>query len=241
MIWPFAFNVDYVFSYPASLLSVQTVSGWMLIAAACAGCVILFIKRKLCAALGTAWMIVTLLPVANIIPIYRPIAERYLYIPVIGYAVFLVALCVLIAGRLERAIGDDAGKVRLARRGMIALFGAACVTFAAVSITRSTVWKDERTLWEATVKDSPTSFKAHTNLGSAYSALGDNAGAEKEYALALAINPDDSNTHNNLGLVYFREKEPEKAEDEYGKALTMLSFTTTGDSFTGNEKRGCVR
>ena len=44
-------------------------------------------------ALGAVICLVALLPVSNIIPIFRPMADRFLYLPMIGVALMLAAVC----------------------------------------------------------------------------------------------------------------------------------------------------
>ncbi len=48
---------------------------------------------------GIWWFLITLFPVSNLIEIYNPFAERYLYIPIIG---FCLVVPVVIDGSLVR-------------------------------------------------------------------------------------------------------------------------------------------
>ena len=42
--------------------------------------------------LGAAWFVLGLLPVSNLLPIYHPLADRYLYLPMLGVAMILGAV-----------------------------------------------------------------------------------------------------------------------------------------------------
>jgi Flp pilus assembly protein TadD len=59
-----------------------------------------------------------------------------------------------------------------------------------------------RILQEATarhnVDKNPADFEAHCNLGAMLQGRGDLAGAEKQYAIALSIRPEDATVNNAI-------------------------------------------
>jgi tetratricopeptide (TPR) repeat protein len=120
------------------------------------------------------------LPTSNFLRVIGSImAERFLYLPSIGFcAVFVLgvyAICRRVVHRFD--FGDSsraAWKQRLwlqaSARTMLCLVIAA---FGARTFMRNFAWTDDLTLWRAAVKVCPNSFKTHKSLAYAmYEQLG---------------------------------------------------------------------
>lgn len=105
-------------------------------------------RRNRLFALGVAVFWLGLLPVSNLIPIYRPLADRYLYLPLIGVALMLAPL-------LTR------------HRFAPWLAALAALPLAIATVQQEKVWHDELALWQATARTNPHSYLALNNLGSA--------------------------------------------------------------------------
>ena len=87
--FPVNLTADYVFSYPHHFFAASNLSGFLFVTGLAVGSVFIF-KYSRGIFFGIWWFFITLFPVYNIIPIYNPFAERFLYIPLIG-------LCLLFA------------------------------------------------------------------------------------------------------------------------------------------------
>lgn len=137
------------------------------------------------------WFWIWLLPVSNIIPLPVYYADRYMYMPAIGFFV-LFGLLMSYAGL--RASFKTAATV------------SACVliAFGAASFIRMDVWKDEVAFWEDTAKKSPGQDKAHLNLGYAYEMKGRFDEAEKAYETAISIYPSQE-AISNLEMVRLKK------------------------------------
>lgn len=133
------------------------------------------------------WFWIWLLPVSNIIPLPVYYADRYMYMPAIGFFV-LFGLLMSLAGRLINF--------------KTAAIVSACViiAFGAASFIRMDVWKDEVAFWEDTAIKSPGQYKAQLNLGYAYDMKGRFDEAEKAYQEAVRIYPDQE-AISNLEMV----------------------------------------
>ena len=95
---------------------------------------------------------ISLLPTSNlVIPIGAAMAERFLYLPAMGFAVALAALLY----RLKAG--------RYARIGLIALL----VLYTARTLARNPDWNDDFALASADVPHSPNSFRLHDMLAKA--------------------------------------------------------------------------
>jgi tetratricopeptide (TPR) repeat protein len=102
-------------------------------------------------------ILLPLVPVANLIPIYRAAADRYLYLPMAGVA--LAVACLLDAPWL-------ASREPLRQRilagcmAVVAALGMAC-------IERQTVWASSLALWDDSYRKNPGSVTNATGLGEA--------------------------------------------------------------------------
>jgi hypothetical protein len=90
---------------------------------------------------GIAWVALALLPMSNIVPMMQYMAERFLYLPMIGFALAVAALFASWARARPRAAAA-AAVVLIAGYGMR-------------SAVRIPTWKDSATLFAATVRDTP--------------------------------------------------------------------------------------
>ncbi len=101
----------------------------------------------------SAFAFVTFVPVANLFfPTGTIMAERFLYLPAIGFAACLV----LVAFSAAESLGVQAA-------APIFL----CVIAAALGLRaseRNRDWRDDVTLWTSAVSTVPNSFKAHENM-----------------------------------------------------------------------------
>jgi hypothetical protein len=79
----------------------------------------------------------------------------------------------------------------------------ACVAFAAASIGRQLDYRDEITLWEASVRSSPWNARAHNNLGYAYYLAGRKPEAKRAFQTALFLDPAAKKARLNLVLLRF--------------------------------------
>ncbi|NIP27581.1 MAG: phospholipid carrier-dependent glycosyltransferase, partial [Phycisphaerae bacterium] len=87
-LFPFPLNADYVFSYPTRFLDVLPVLSLLVVL----GLVIysfFAVRNQKAVSFGIWWFFITLFPVYNLIQIYNPFAERYLYIPLLGFCLVI--------------------------------------------------------------------------------------------------------------------------------------------------------
>ena len=165
------------------------------------------------------WFLVTLSLVSNIIPLSNIMAERYLYIPVMGFSGA--------AGVLFRkgVSGNIFAKICL---------GVVLTVFAFVSISRNVVWHDEFSLWHDTLAREPDSARAHHNLGVVYNSKGMYEKAEYEYKKTLEIKPNDAGAYYNLGNLYERKGLIDDAIAAYEKAIQSNPYHADAYNNLGN-------
>jgi tetratricopeptide (TPR) repeat protein len=212
-IAPYDLKVEYLFSYPPTFFEFSHLVGL----AGTLGltvCSIFFYRRHQAIFFGIWWFIITLFPVYNLIQIFNPFAERYLYLPVIG---FCLAVPLILHGIFSRAIAR-AGAVNLATLVAVLAISSA---YATITIARNRDWQDGFTLWSKTVAQTPDSGIAHGSLGRAYQEQGLLTEAVAEYETAVKLMPQNYKAYYNLGVVYDQQGDFNKAEKYYQKSIAI--------------------
>jgi len=128
-------------------------------------------------AFGTALMMLPLVPVSNLVPIYRAAADRYLYVPLGGAAV-IAACLVEVAWKRSSRERRQAGLV--VGMAVVAILAAACVA-------RQRVWSNPLALWLDTAARNPASYSAATGLANACREAGGFVESERAARHALAL------------------------------------------------------
>jgi len=108
-------------------------------------------------AFAVALVLLPLLPVSNLVPIYRAAADRYLYLPLAGVACLVACLA------------DSAWlRVREPQRRAVTFLALVTVAVLAIGcVGRQRVWHDQLALWSDTFTRNPGSFNGATGLAGA--------------------------------------------------------------------------
>jgi tetratricopeptide (TPR) repeat protein len=138
-----------------------------------------------------------LAPTSNLLLLIGTImAERFLYLPSIGFAGCLVVAVYAVCRRLPRVAP--------------AALALVCVAFAARTYTRNFDWFDDLTIWTSAAKLGPASYKSHSSLATDLMTIRgaglDRAVGEFDRSLAiLGPLPDERNVsavYANAGRCY---------------------------------------
>lgn len=116
-----------------------------------------------------------LLPVCNLVPIYRPAADRYLYLPLIGLAM-LVAISLDSPWLSKKSF-------RRGTAAMIILLIASLLAW--VTLQREGAWSSSLALWQDTLEANPRSSVALINLPESLLKAGRLQEAKTQYEAAF--------------------------------------------------------
>jgi tetratricopeptide (TPR) repeat protein len=244
LAWPAILSADY--SYNQISLASGTVRDWIglgVIGAILAIAVVLF-RRNKTAFFFMGFAFIVFVPTSNLLfNIGTIMAERFLYLPAIGFTVCVALLIHKLAAR--------AGIQGVALIAMALIIGA----WGIRTFVRNKDWRDDSSLAIASVKTSPESYKTHMALALCYYNKGPNqnidaAIAESEKSLAILKDvPDDENViwpYLNASLDYRMKGDislkagntdsPESKRD-YEKALEILLYAVRIDKVAFAEKK----
>lgn len=147
---------------------------------------------------GASWFMAAYLPISNVVELNATAAEHWLYLPSVGFLIWLVGSACELPARWRRAIPAVV---------MLAVLGLGVRSFI-----RSSDWANEETFYKRTFAAGSRSARVALNLGQVYANRGDYAEAEKIFRSVLEQNPDYPIAQNSLGSVLFRQGKIKDAE-----------------------------
>ena len=166
-----------------------------------------------------------LAPTSSIVPISTELlAERRMYLASLAVIVPVVACAYLLAQRTARGLAaGTANGLGLSIGMRVAVPAVVVVLLGWQTMARVDDFRDEITLWRATVTNCPHSPVSQFNLGVALAAAGRYQEAIEHYhrSLALHPNPIQADGHNNLGSAWFHLGDIAAARREFQTAVEL--------------------
>jgi protein O-mannosyl-transferase len=161
---------------------------------------------------GMLWPLLALLPLCGIAGFPQPaiLAERYLYLPSVGVALFVAGAVQSLRAR-STTTGVAAGAAAL-----LASMFLAIGTFA-----QTRVWHDDVSLMTRMVADAPGVVTGHANLGVALERAGRLADAEVQDSIAVVLAPGDVLWRHNLAIVLAKRGRLAEARREFDMAQRL--------------------
>ncbi len=203
------------------------------------------------------WFFVTLVPTMNIIPIANIMAERYLYLPSVGFCTVLSYILIGIWRQACTFVLWKEGKMERGKFGSLhfipshppnlshanhrspfsvlitCLILIPVVLYSLSAMKRNKSWRDQFTFWSKTVEASPDSSRAHNNLGMIYLQEDKTDLAIREFQVAISLESDPEYRHN-LGMAYQKNGRREDALKEYRHVLAVNPNSAITHNNMGN-------
>lgn len=212
IIWPFLLSPRYFIPAQEVQFGGQLIISWALIAvyawwSRCNGTrsTILF---------GTAWLILFWLPTSGIFPIpSAPMADRYLYLPVLGLWIVLVDVLENYLNRL------------LEYKWVVISASLIIVALGTITVKQNMYWRSGVTLFSRLVEQYPNQAYGYHNLGCAYMEEGRNLDqAQKEFEKAMALDPTFPRLQTQLGYIHLQHEDYVGALTFYQEAIRQNPY-----------------
>ncbi len=146
--------------------------------------VLAWLNRLAALALAVFWF--SLLPVSNFIPIFHPMADRFLYMPLVGVSLMIAAGFASLREPQIRLTACATGTA-----GLLAL--------AALTAQQERIWRDDLSLWSATVETNPASWCGWLGLGWAW--MDKNRPDKAREAFERALNLSNARDAHSFGAL----------------------------------------
>jgi len=147
------------------------------------------IRRKTWLVFGISWFFLSM-AVVVLVPRIDGISDRHFYHA--SWGVFLTGAVIITSLFFRRFKSFKAFAV---------LVACISVVLGSFTVMRNHVYRSEITLWEDTVKKSPSNARAYNNLGYAYFLANRLSDAQRAYLKAIEIDPGLEHAVNNLQML----------------------------------------
>ena len=214
LIWPVHLSADYSLNaikiIRNSFASAESIIG-VLIFILLVVLVVFYKKTSKEISFGAVLFLFPYLIISNLIkPVGTIMGERLMYFPSLGFIVLVAFIFT---------------KVRDYRKwGARTAYGiliAVLIFYGARTIIRNKDWNDSRTLFYASVKESPDSLITRTALAGVHIRADEWDLAKEQLKIARNIHEDNSHLQNLLGVVADYEGDYVLAEEKYKKSLEL--------------------
>lgn len=170
----------------------------------------------------TAWLPITLLPALLFLFDARApetgffTADRFLYLPSVGWCVLLGSSAANVLNAHRRSSRSGWGWT---------MYAALLIGYAGLTLVRLQPWADPADLYVAMRAQAnlPAVVRVlvHNNLGEVYLQRGEFSLAREEFQAALGLKPDYPFALNNLGVLLIREGRPVEARQWLETAIRL--------------------
>jgi len=206
--WPTDLAIVYPYVYRWPTLAIAGSVLMILIFSALA---VLLLRRKGWLAFGWFWFLGTLVPVIGFVQVgAQSMADRYSYVPSIGFFVALVW------GVTEICLPRPNGKIFLSFLAGLALLGCALVTTRQIAY-----WRDSTSLFLHALNVTQNNYVADNALGKSFEKAGDYPRAVVLYREAVRIEPRFPISQYNLGLALIVVGRKEQAFEHLAAAARL--------------------
>lgn len=212
LLWPTNLSIYYDVPIKTGIDVAATLSGIFVILLS-VGLVYLFRKDK-ARFFWAALIPIGLLPVSQIVPLSTLMNDRYLYFPLLGFAVLLTSSILY---------GFDSFFPRAKWIGTV-LVCLMLLSFSYLSWKRSQVWFDSISIWSDALQKAPN-FITYAGLGNALYQSNKISEAIQMYEKSLLLEPTGEEALRSLGAIYLNR-------GEYNKALHYIELFV--DNFPDN-------
>jgi tetratricopeptide (TPR) repeat protein len=215
LVWP----AELAFSYPRWSISIADPLDYIWVVATVAAALVIYLARRKLGRgpeVAALFFVTTLAPMLGFVMLstfrYSFVADHYQYLASIGPIALAAAGAAVALQRVPRF------------RAVLVAVGCALILLPLGYKTwrQAGIYKNEETLWRATIATNPSSWMAHNNLAIQHVQQGRPSEAIPLYEKAIELNPDYAEAHFNLANAFVRLDQKEDAVPRYERALALF-------------------
>jgi tetratricopeptide (TPR) repeat protein len=204
-LWPVHLTLYHaVFNFPWWNFSIRAV-----VTVIYAACLVYMLMKRKPIGFWLSWFLIGLAPTLTPLKIGWVVAERYVYMGIIG-------LSVLVAMLFDRIMSSKKWKLVGTYIGIFIL-----IILCTRTVVRNNEWRTADSLVAATFRESPEDPKSWFNIGDVYARHGEFNKSIEAFTQATRINPNYAEAYNNIGDTYLKMGKYDVAEPYFEKALAI--------------------
>ncbi|MCD6385371.1 tetratricopeptide repeat protein, partial [Candidatus Sumerlaeota bacterium] len=215
LVFPFRLTTIYDIKIDTHLFPLSPGLSLIVLLIVCVALIWSLRKKYIIPAFGLLWVLVSILPVSNIIPLGMIASERALFFPSIGF-------CIMLGGIAGLFIRPARHIFKVEQNLYVFGLVAVVVVFYTIrSIDRTKDWQTPFTFWNSELAMHPNSGAAHNSLGWYFYNIGDRTQAKKEFTRAIECEPERKRAYYNLIKVLIEERNFKQARDLLAKVAKL--------------------
>ena len=148
---------------------------------------------------GAGWFVLSYLPTSNLLELNATVAEHWLYLPSVGFLLFIFGCCLELPPR--------------GRKFALAVAYCAVLGLSVRSFVRSTDWVDPETFYRRTLAAGGSSVRVALNLSQIYASEKKYEKAEEICRKVLQLTPDYPIARTNLADILVHEGKLKEADE----------------------------
>ena len=166
---------------------------------------------------GILFFMITI-SVVLIVPVgYALVAERYTYVPYLGFFFIIGSFA---DSKIARLKGSEIN-LQIFKSFNLLIVLAFCVMFSVLTFSRVDIWKDGITLFTDVIEKHPDVSIAYNTRGCAKNNTGDFKGALEDFNKAIALVPGYATAYNNRGWAKTNTNDLNGAMEDFNKAIAL--------------------
>ena len=205
LVFPAGQSLDWEYPISRNILDHGAIFGLAAILAL-VGAAIYFRRRYPLASYGFLVYVLLMAPTSSFVPIKDPVAERRLYLPMIGMLLVVVAAL---------------ARIRVDRRKLAAALCGIVLVLALATYRRNQLWASETAMWEDAARKSPGRQRVLSQLAHTYFMNGRCIDAIARYAEAARVAKPDYGLLVDWGLAYDCADQPDAAVAKLREAAAL--------------------
>ena len=213
LIWPMRLSADYSYNTILPVSSFMDLT-FLVGAGFFVFLLLLLVFRKTSGSAPAFGALVFLSPyiiISNLIkPVGTIMGERLMYFPSFGFLILFSYLLFKLAEKTGKKL-------------VYAVLVLIIVFFSIRTIIRNRDWRDARTLFTATLEESPESLIARMAMAAVHVQYDEWDEAKEQLNIALGIYEDNSRVQNLWGIIADHEGDQKLAEERYLRSLKLNS------------------
>jgi tetratricopeptide (TPR) repeat protein len=221
LVLPFNLNLDYDYPIYKSFFELPVLTSFLCITAILYSAKLMFSKYRLLS-FSICWFFLTLLPESSILPQEDVIFEHRLYLPMVGFCIFLASGIYYVS--LRGALISCEVIFKRTTQFAVLILSLLIAFYSILTYQRNKIWINETVLWQDIVQKSPHKARPYINRGWAYYNQGNFAQAMSDYKKAIAISPEFIYPYDDEGLIYAKESNLTQAIAEYDQAIRINPY-----------------
>lgn len=188
---------------PRSLTDFHVLSG-VLVLGLLLGAIYWSWRKNPVAGLGLVWFLIYFVPISNLKQLNQPMAEHWLYVPMIGLS--------LSFGAAWDAAYKRLSELPFLRGAGVAAVGVLLASHALAASEKTKIYRNDESFWLAVTRANPHLARAYSILGTIHLSREEISLAREFYAKALALDPEEFVANYRMGYLLQRAGQREESK-----------------------------